>query len=108
MGGGSDPGPSREGFEEVTWEVGRILQGAFLSCVSPPVFQGYCFSWGSQRGRVGVESDPGGLRPETQGFRTAGLARLVQPWEAEPGCVYPGWRFRSRWAPVSAASQELG
>lgn len=66
------------------------------------------FSWGSRRGQVGVESDPEGLRAETQGFRTTSLTRLVQPWEAEPGCVYPGGRFRSRWAPVSAASQELG
>lgn len=25
VGRGSDPGPSREGFEEVTWEVGWVL-----------------------------------------------------------------------------------
>lgn len=29
---------------------------------------------GSQPGQVGVESDPGDLRPETQGFRTASPA----------------------------------
>lgn len=60
------------------------------------------------RGQVGVQSDPGGLSPESQGFRSTLLALLAWPWEAESGCVYPAGHFRSRWAPVSAASQELG
>lgn len=41
-------------------------------------------------GWVLVESDPGGLTPEAQGFRSAHVARLAWPWVAEPGCVYPG------------------
>lgn len=41
-------------------------------------------------GQAVVEIDPGGLRPEVQGFRSVRLARLAWPWVAEPGCVYPG------------------
>lgn len=36
------------------------------------------------------EIDPGGPRPEVQGFRSVLLARLAWPWVAGPGCVYPG------------------
>lgn len=41
-------------------------------------------------GQVVVGRDPGGLRPDAQGFRSARLARLAGLWVAEPGCVYPG------------------
>lgn len=44
-------------------------------------------------------------QPEAQGFRPATLGWL---WEAEHALFIQAMLFRSRWAPVSAASQELG
>lgn len=61
------------------------------------------------RGQVGVQSDPaGGLRPEAQGFCSALLARLVRPWEAESGRVYPGRALPEQMGACQCASQELG
>ena len=61
VGGGSDPGPSKEGFEEVTWEVGRVLYRAPQPPALPFLVSGDAIPVGAaSRSQVGVESDPEG------------------------------------------------
>lgn len=89
--GGSDPGPSREIQENHLGDglsPTTSLNSSFLVSTFP--FPKNAILTRAVSGQVGVESDPGGLRPQAQGFRSALLARLARPWEAKSGCVYPG------------------
>lgn len=52
-----------------------------------------------------MESDGEGEEAEAQGLPPAKLGWL---WEAEHALFIQAMLFRSRWAPVSAAGQELG
>lgn len=90
--GGSDPGPRREGFKKNHLGDGpsltTSLSSSFLESTFP--FPKNAILTRGVSGQVEVEGDPGGLRPQAQGFRSMLLARLAWPWEAKSGRVYPG------------------
>lgn len=103
-GGDSGLGPSRD--SEVTGSGPSPTKTSSSFLLSDPHSQG-SLSLLQQPAVAGLEGKvmERAWSPRPRAFRPAKLGWL---WEAEHALFIQATLFRSRWAPVSAASQELG